>query len=52
MSTLFPHLFEPLSLRHKTLKHRLNFGAPSASPSPPTPPVCSPAAISATATTR
>jgi len=23
----FPHLFAPLDLRHKTLKHRLNFGA-------------------------
>jgi len=30
MSRLFPHLFEPLSLRHKTLKHRLNFGAHTA----------------------
>ena len=30
MSTLFPHLFEPLGLRHKTLKHRLNFGAHTA----------------------
>ena len=30
MSTPFPHLFEPLSLRHKTLKHRLNFGAHTA----------------------
>ncbi len=30
MSTLFPHLFEPLELRHKTLKHRLNFGAHTA----------------------
>jgi 2,4-dienoyl-CoA reductase-like NADH-dependent reductase (Old Yellow Enzyme family)/thioredoxin reductase len=30
MSALFPHLFEPLSLRHKTLKHRLNFGAHTA----------------------
>ena len=27
MSKSFPHLFEPLLLRHKTLKHRLNFGA-------------------------
>ena len=30
MSTLFPHLFKPLQLRHKTLKHRLNFGAHTA----------------------
>ncbi len=30
MSQLFPHLFEPLGLRHKTLKHRLNFGAHTA----------------------
>ena len=30
MSTLFPHLFKPLQIRHKTLKHRLNFGAHSA----------------------
>lgn len=30
MSTLFPHLFKPLKLRHKTLKHRLNFGAHTA----------------------
>lgn len=30
MSELFPHLFEPLTLRHKTLKHRLNFGAHTA----------------------
>lgn len=30
MSTLFPHLFQPLTLRHKTLKHRLNFGAHTA----------------------
>jgi 2,4-dienoyl-CoA reductase-like NADH-dependent reductase (Old Yellow Enzyme family)/thioredoxin reductase len=30
MSTPFPHLFDPLSLRHKTLKHRLNFGAHTA----------------------
>jgi 2,4-dienoyl-CoA reductase-like NADH-dependent reductase (Old Yellow Enzyme family)/thioredoxin reductase len=30
MSSLFPHLFEPLGLRHKTLKHRLNFGAHTA----------------------
>jgi 2,4-dienoyl-CoA reductase-like NADH-dependent reductase (Old Yellow Enzyme family) len=30
MSKLFPHLFEPLSLRHKTLRHRLNFGAHTA----------------------
>ena len=30
MSRLFPHLFEPLVLRHKTLKHRLNFGAHTA----------------------
>ncbi len=26
----FPHLFQPLRLRHKTLKHRLNFGAHTA----------------------
>ncbi len=30
MSQLFPHLFAPLQLRHKTLKHRLNFGAHTA----------------------
>jgi 2,4-dienoyl-CoA reductase-like NADH-dependent reductase (Old Yellow Enzyme family)/thioredoxin reductase len=30
MSKSFPHLFEPLSLGHKTLKHRLNFGAHTA----------------------
>ena len=30
MSNLFPHLFKPLQLRHKTLKHRLNFGAHTA----------------------
>ncbi len=30
MSELFPHLFQPLTLRHKTLKHRLNFGAHTA----------------------
>ena len=30
MSQPFPHLFTPLSLRHKTLKHRLNFGAHTA----------------------
>ncbi|MDX1433538.1 MAG: FAD-dependent oxidoreductase [Gammaproteobacteria bacterium] len=30
MSRLFPHLFTPLTLRHKTLKHRLNFGAHTA----------------------
>ena len=30
MSKLFPHLFAPLTLRHKTLKHRLNFGAHTA----------------------
>ena len=30
MSKLFPHLFQPLSLRHKTLRHRLNFGAHTA----------------------
>lgn len=30
MSTPFPHLFEPLTLRYKTLKHRLNFGAHTA----------------------
>ena len=27
MPQAFPHLFAPLELRHKTLKHRLNFGA-------------------------
>ena len=30
MTTPFPHLFEPLDLRHKRLKHRLNFGAHTA----------------------
>ena len=30
MSHPFPHLFQPLTLRHKTLKHRLNFGAHTA----------------------
>ncbi|MFQ5546530.1 MAG: FAD-dependent oxidoreductase, partial [Acidiferrobacterales bacterium] len=30
MSELFPKLFSPLTLRHKTLKHRLNFGAHTA----------------------
>ena len=30
MSKLFPHLFKPLQLRHKTLKCRLNFGAHTA----------------------
>jgi len=30
VSKLFPHLFEPLSLRHKTLRHRLNLGAHTA----------------------
>ncbi len=30
MSKQFPHLFQPLTLRHKTLKHRLNFGAHTA----------------------
>lgn len=30
MSQPFPHLFAPLTLRHKTLKHRLNFGAHTA----------------------
>jgi 2,4-dienoyl-CoA reductase-like NADH-dependent reductase (Old Yellow Enzyme family)/thioredoxin reductase len=30
MSKLHPHLFQPLDLRHKTLKHRLNFGAHTA----------------------
>ena len=30
MSTQFPHLFQPLELRHKRLKHRLNFGAHTA----------------------
>ena len=28
--TPFPHLFQPLTLRHRTLKHRLNFGAHTA----------------------
>ncbi|MDX1424149.1 MAG: FAD-dependent oxidoreductase, partial [Kiloniellales bacterium] len=28
--TPFPHLFQPLALRHKTLKHRLNLGAHTA----------------------
>jgi 2,4-dienoyl-CoA reductase-like NADH-dependent reductase (Old Yellow Enzyme family)/pyruvate/2-oxoglutarate dehydrogenase complex dihydrolipoamide dehydrogenase (E3) component len=28
--TPFPHLFSPLALRHKTLKHRLNMGAHTA----------------------
>jgi 2,4-dienoyl-CoA reductase-like NADH-dependent reductase (Old Yellow Enzyme family) len=26
----FPHIFQPLKLRHKTLKHRLVFGAHTA----------------------
>lgn len=26
----FPHVFQPLDLRHKTLKHRINFGAHTA----------------------
>jgi 2,4-dienoyl-CoA reductase-like NADH-dependent reductase (Old Yellow Enzyme family)/thioredoxin reductase len=30
MSKRFPHLSEPLGLRHLTLKHRLNFGAHTA----------------------
>ena len=30
MTTPFPHIFEPITLRHKTLKHRLNFGAHTA----------------------
>jgi 2,4-dienoyl-CoA reductase-like NADH-dependent reductase (Old Yellow Enzyme family) len=30
MPQAFPHLFQPLQLRHKTLKHRLNFGAHTA----------------------
>lgn len=30
MSTAFPNLFQPLQLRHKTLRHRLNFGAHTA----------------------
>jgi 2,4-dienoyl-CoA reductase-like NADH-dependent reductase (Old Yellow Enzyme family)/thioredoxin reductase len=30
VSQLFPRLFEPLPLRHLTLKHRLNFGAHTA----------------------
>jgi 2,4-dienoyl-CoA reductase-like NADH-dependent reductase (Old Yellow Enzyme family) len=30
MSHVFPHLFQPLRLRHKTLAHRLNFGAHTA----------------------
>ena len=30
MTQTFPHLFAPLALRHKTLRHRLNFGAHTA----------------------
>jgi len=30
MSESFPHLFQPLALGHKRLKHRLNFGAHTA----------------------
>jgi 2,4-dienoyl-CoA reductase-like NADH-dependent reductase (Old Yellow Enzyme family) len=30
MSALFPHLFAPLDLRQKRLKHRLTFGAHTA----------------------
>jgi 2,4-dienoyl-CoA reductase-like NADH-dependent reductase (Old Yellow Enzyme family)/thioredoxin reductase len=30
MTTQFPHLFQPLRLRHKTLRGRLNFGAHTA----------------------
>ncbi len=30
MSTAFPHLFEPLQLRHKTLRNRIVFGAHTA----------------------
>ena len=30
MSKLFPHVFQPLQLRHMTLKHRINFGAHTA----------------------
>ena len=30
MSKLFPHLFQPLALRHKTLKNRIVFGAHTA----------------------
>ncbi len=30
MTQPFPHLFSPLTLRHKTLRHRLNFGAHTA----------------------
>lgn len=30
MSKLFPHLFKPIKVGHKTLKHRLNFGAHTA----------------------
>jgi 2,4-dienoyl-CoA reductase-like NADH-dependent reductase (Old Yellow Enzyme family)/thioredoxin reductase len=30
MTTQFPHLFQPLQLRHKTLRGRLNFGAHTA----------------------
>ena len=30
MTTQFPHLFQPLRLRHKTLRPRLNFGAHTA----------------------
>ena len=30
MGGAFPHLFSPLTLRHRTLRHRLNFGAHTA----------------------
>jgi 2,4-dienoyl-CoA reductase-like NADH-dependent reductase (Old Yellow Enzyme family) len=30
MAALFPHLFAPLDLRHRRLKHRLTFGAHTA----------------------
>ena len=31
-STPFPHLFSPVRVGSKTLKHRLNFGAHTAKP--------------------
>ncbi len=30
MPTPFPHIFEPITIRHRTLKHRLSFGAHTA----------------------
>ncbi len=30
MSTMFPHIAQPLNLRHKTLRNRINFGAHTA----------------------